>query len=541
MPQLGESVAEGTIGKWLKQVGDRVDKYEPIVEVITDKVNAEVPSPFEGTLTEILVQEGETVPNNAEIAVIEGAADGASQAASDGAAPATAGEAPAATDGATAAAETDGTATATGASQSGPAPAVTPESAGQATSTGPNVESAEGQHSEPAGGSSNGREPTILGTGHGPAGSDERRTEESRPAAGAAAAATAAAPSQTQPIPEYEGRVTPAVRRLAREHGIDLALVTGTGHSGRVTREDVLGFIEQQRAGDAPATRPEAAAATASSAAPAPAAPTPPASPAAPAAGQPAPAAQPAAQAQAPAPPKAAGDELKPITPMRKAIAAHMVQAKSTAPHAYTTVEVDMSGVVALRDANKRAYEAQEGVSLSFVPFITKAVVEALRRHADLNAHWTADGLLRKRDINIGIAVAVDDGLIVPVIKNADTLSINGLNRQVQDLAARARANRLKLDDIQGGTFTVNNTGWFGSVSSQPIVNVPEVAILSMEAIVKRPVVIETPQGDTIGIRPIMNVCVSFDHRATDGAQIGRFVQDVRRWLESVDSQTAIW
>jgi 2-oxoisovalerate dehydrogenase E2 component (dihydrolipoyl transacylase) len=229
------------------------------------------------------------------------------------------------------------------------------------------------------------------------------------------------------------------------------------------------------------------------------------------------------------------------MTPMRKAIAVHMVQSKTQAPHAYTTVEVDMSGVVALRNANKSEYEAREGVALSFVPIVTKAVVEALRRHPDINSHWTDEGLLRKRDINIGIAVAVDDGLVVPVVKNADQLSINGLNRAVQDLAARARANRLKLEDVQGGTFTVNNTGWFGSVASQQVVNVPEVAILSMEAIVKRPVVIETPAGDTIGIRPMMNVCVSFDHRATDGAQIGRFVQDVRRWLESVDAQTAIW
>ena len=229
------------------------------------------------------------------------------------------------------------------------------------------------------------------------------------------------------------------------------------------------------------------------------------------------------------------------MTPMRKAIVAQMVKAKSTAPHAYTTVEVDMSGVVALRDSAKAAYQSREGVALSFVPFVTKAVVEALRRHPDLNAHWTDQGVLRRHRINIGIAVAVDDGLVVPVIHDADTLSISGLNKAVQDLAGRARAGRLMLEDIQAGTFTVNNTGWFGSVASQPIVNVPEVAILSMEAIVKRPVVIETPHGDTIGIRPMMNVCVSFDHRATDGAQIGRFVADVRKWLESVDADTPIW
>jgi 2-oxoisovalerate dehydrogenase E2 component (dihydrolipoyl transacylase) len=419
MPQLGESVAEGTIGRWLKQVGDHVDKYEPIVEVITDKVNAEVPSPFEGTLTAILVQEGETVPNNAEIAVIDGAGEAVA--------------APAA-----------------------PTPAAPVAPSGNGT------------------------------TGHGPAGSDER------------------------PVAEYEGRVTPAVRRLAREQSIDLSLVAGTGHAGRVTREDVLAYIERRRTGAAqPAPAPVSAPASAS--------------------------------APAPASVPAAGDELRPMTPMRKAIVAQMVKAKTTAPHAYMTVEVDMSGVAALRDSAKAAYQSREGVALSFVPFVTKAVVEALRRHPDLNAHWTDQGVLRRHRINIGIAVAVDDGLVVPVVHDADTLSISGLNKAVQDLAGRARAGRLMLEDIQGGTFTVNNTGWFGSVASQPIVNVPEVAILSMEAIVKRPVVIETPHGDTIGIRPMMNVCVSFDHRATDGAQIGRFVADVRKWLESVDADTSIW
>jgi 2-oxoisovalerate dehydrogenase E2 component (dihydrolipoyl transacylase) len=175
------------------------------------------------------------------------------------------------------------------------------------------------------------------------------------------------------------------------------------------------------------------------------------------------------------------------------------------------------------------------------VAIVAKAVVEALRKHPDLNAHWTDDGLLRKGHINLGIAVAVDDGLIVPVIKDADQLSIHGLNVAIQDYATRARANKLRLDDIQGGTFTLNNTGWFGSVASQPIVNVPEVAIVSMEAIVKRPVVIESAAGDAIAIRPMMNLCTSFDHRATDGAQVGRFVQDVRRWLESVDGSTSIW
>jgi 2-oxoisovalerate dehydrogenase E2 component (dihydrolipoyl transacylase) len=226
---------------------------------------------------------------------------------------------------------------------------------------------------------------------------------------------------------------------------------------------------------------------------------------------------------------------------MRRAIAAHMVKAKQTAPHAYTTVEVDMTSAVALREQLRAQYQARAGTSLSYVALVAKAVTEALRRHADLNGHWTDEGLMRRQHVNLGIAVAVDDGLIVPVIKDADQLSIHGLNLAIQDFAARARANRLRLEDIQGGTFTLNNTGWFGSVASQPIINVPEVAILSMEAIVKRPVVVEGPAGDAIAIRSIMNVCTSFDHRATDGAQIGRFVQDVRAWLQSVGPQTSVW
>ncbi len=200
-----------------------------------------------------------------------------------------------------------------------------------------------------------------------------------------------------------------------------------------------------------------------------------------------------------------------------------------------------MSAVVRLRESTKRDYQAQEGIGLSYVAFVTKAAVEALRRHPDFNGHYTEEGHWLRRQVNVGVAVAVDDGLVVPVIKNADGLSIHGLNRAINDLADRARSNRLRLDDIQGGTFTVDNTGWTGSILTQPIINVPEVAILTMEAIVKRPVVVETAGGDALAIRPVMNMCLGFDHRATDGAQAGRFVGDIRRWLESVDSGTAIW
>ena len=490
MPQLGESVAEGTIGKWLKNIGDHVDKYEPIVEVVTDKVNAEVPSPFEGTLTEILVKEGETVPNNAEIAVIEGAgaeADAAPPAESPGGGKST--DAPAA----------EAPASAPKAEAPVPAPSASAAPAAPAATAAPVAPAA------PAASESG---------GHGPAGSDERRVEEMQPVA----ATSASNGNGSASVASYEGRMTPAVRRLAREHGVDLAKVQGTGHSGRVTREDVMRFVESGGASAAPAPAAAAATAPAASAAP-----------------------PPAAAASAPAPsPVAEGDSLKPQSPMRKAIAAQMTKALQV-PAAYTTIEVDMSGVVRLRESLKREYQAQEGIGLSYVAFVTKAAVEALKRHADFNGRYTDEGLWRRKAINVGCAVAVEDGLIVPVIHNADQLSIHGLNRAIYDLADRARTNHLRLDDIQGGTFTVDNTGWTGSVLTQPIINVPEVAILTMESIIKRSVVLETPQGDTLGIRPIMNMCLGFDHRATDGAQAGLFFGDIKRWLESVDEATAIW
>jgi 2-oxoisovalerate dehydrogenase E2 component (dihydrolipoyl transacylase) len=329
--------------------------------------------------------------------------------------------------------------------------------------------------------------------------------------------------------------VTPAVRRLARENGVDLAMVRGTGHGGRVTREDVLNFVAS-RAGIAPS-------AAGSPAAPPPVFAAPMTAPAQGASAFPPPVAPPAAPGPSTGAPPAVlgeGDQLKPMTQMRRGIATQMARAVSV-PMAYLTLEVDMSGVVALRDAMKREYEAREGIGLSYVAFVTKAAVEALRRHPDINGHWTDQGLLRRAHINVSVAVAVDDGLIAPVIHDADRLSINGLNRAVVDLADRARGNRLRLEDLQGGTFTVDNTGWFGSVVSAPIVNVPEIAILTMEAIQRRPVVVDTPVGEAIAIRPMMYICSSFDHRATDGAQMGRFMQDVKRWLESVDAQTAIW
>ena len=225
---------------------------------------------------------------------------------------------------------------------------------------------------------------------------------------------------------------------------------------------------------------------------------------------------------------------------MRRAIATQMTKALAV-PVAFTVIDVDMSGVVGLRDRTKGQYQAQEGISLTYDAFVAKATVEALKRHADFNAHYTEEGHWRRQQVNLGIAVAVEDGLVVPVIKDADRLSIHGLNRAIRDLAERSRANKLTLDDIQGGTFTLDNTGWTGSIITAPIINAPQVGILTMESIVKRPVVVETGNGDLIGIKPMMYMTLGFDHRATDGAQAGRFVADVKRWLEAVDSTTAIW
>ena len=476
MPQLGESVAEGTIGKWLKQPGDHVAKYEPLLEVITDKVNAEVPSPFEGTLTKILAEEGATVPNNAEIAIIEAVGEGSAAAI--------------------------------------PAePVAPPQAAGTAAAAAPAPATATA--------------PTPVGARASTSGNGSTNGTDAM-ASASPSAATAPAAGDGDP----DARMTPAVRRLLREHDLSPAQIVGTGHSGRITRDDVIAFVEAQRTGQLIATPASSAASAAARSATA----------------GPSAAAQASAPLAAP-PPAGAGvtfdpgkdEQLIPWTQMRKGVANAMLRSKTTVPHAYTMVEVDVSGLVRLRNANKAAYQAREEISLSYVPFVIKAVVEALRKHPRLNAHWTEDGLLVKRRIGVAVAVAIEDGLITPVIQDADTLSINGLNHAVIDLANRARSNKLRLDDLNGGTITVNNTGWFGSVASQSIVNTPQVVIVNLEAIVKRPVVHEAPEGDVIAVRSMMNLPAAFDHRATDGAQIGRFVADVKAWLESIGPDTAIF
>jgi 2-oxoisovalerate dehydrogenase E2 component (dihydrolipoyl transacylase) len=505
MPQLGESVAEGTIGKWLKQPGDTVEKYEPLLEVITDKVNAEVPSPFAGVLKEILVEEGATVPNNAEIAIIETADESNGTSAAKNEAPLAAADKAAPTE-------------------------------------------------EPA---------------NGPAGSDERPAAvavapvpepapatpapaaPAAPAAATAATAASAAPAAPTAIAadapgNPDARMTPAVRRLLREHGLTAAQIVGTGGGGRITRDDVTNYVESQRTGQ-PVGGQSAAAATApaqptaaSGAAPAVQPPAAAAPIPAPAPSGPAPARVAASGGTSIAFPDGADEYLVPMTQMRKGIAAQMTKAL-LAPHAYVQMEVDVTRLVAFRERAKRDYQAKEGIGLSFVPFIVKASAEALKRNPTFNAHWTEQGLMAKRRVNVGVAVAVDEGLIVPVIRDADQLSIHGLNVAIADVAARAKAGKFKLDDFGGGTFTVDNTGYLGTNMVMPILNVPEVGIVTMEAITKRPVVVSTAEGDVIAIRPIMNMVLGVDHRANDGAGGAALLRDIKAWLEAVGPDTPIY
>jgi 2-oxoisovalerate dehydrogenase E2 component (dihydrolipoyl transacylase) len=306
----------------------------------------------------------------------------------------------------------------------------------------------------------------------------------------------------TEIVDEMEllrARSSPVVRRIAEEHHVDLQQVTGSGIGGRVTKRDILAFLETRAAPEPVSTRPVVA--------------------------------KPAAVKLEP------GDEAITITPMRRAIAEHMVRSEQTAPHVTTVMEVDMTNAVALRSAMKEEFRRREGIDLTFIPFAIKATTLALRDHPRLNAVWDEERIIHRGAIHVGVAVGLDDGLIVPVIRNADRLSIAGLMHAVADLAGRARAGTLKPDEVTGGTFTVNNPGTFGSIVSTPIVVQPQVAILATEAIVKRPVVID----DMIAIRSMMNLSLSFDHRVLDGLAAARFLQQVKRWLESVSSETSLY
>jgi 2-oxoisovalerate dehydrogenase E2 component (dihydrolipoyl transacylase) len=498
MPQLGESVTEGTIERWLVKEGDTVEQYDPLFEVVTDKVNAEVPAEVGGTIAKILVPDGETVAVGTPVAEID--AEGGAAVAEEPAAEAPVAEAPA-----------EEPAQPEAAADAGQEAVEEQEQAPAAAEAAPAAEAARAP--EPAPAPEPPAQPEPAAPEPKPAAAEAPATQEAAPGGGNGAAA----------------RMTPAVRRLVREHGIDVAQLSGSGAGGRVTRDDVLAFIDKgapaaASAAPAPAEQPRAAAP-----------PTP--APAQPEAAAPAPAARPAPPS-VPAP--SGGDVELPLTQMRKGIAKKMTQVKQTVPHAYTVVEVDMTNVVKWREANNMAFKAREGAALSYVAVVVKAVTETLRKHPTLNSQFADDKIILKQAMNIGIAVAVDNGLIVPVIANADQLSISGVNARIRDISSRAQSGKLRLDELQGGTFTVNNTGWFGSVVSMPIINAPEVAILSMEAIVKRPRVIEVDDADVIAIRHMMNMTCSFDHRVLDGAQVGFFLADVRKFLEEWDANTSI-
>ena len=480
LPQVGESVVEGTIGKWLKQPGDAIARYEPLVEVVTDKVTMEVPSPVDGALLKILAAEGETVPMGAPIAEVETAA---------GAAPASAAavaesvpEMPAAVP---------------------PAAAIPPQSAPSAAP--PQPAAAEPPTPDASRIGYLNTAATMVGPTGGGAGDmadpEKPPADAGRPAAMASAAPEIPSLPAAETVAPASPRLSPAVRRLAREHSVDLSRLAGSGMGGRITRDDVLQYLESGAAAIDAAAR----------------------------------AMEPAATAADPA--SADGEETYiALTPVRRMIAAAMVRSVSQIPHAWSATEVDVTNLVAARTALRAAFQQREGVALTYLPFVLRALTAALRENPTFNAAWGEDQIILKRRLNIGLAVAAPAGLVVPVIPDADRLSLAGLAHAVADLTQRARQGRLTLADVQGGTFTLNNTGALGSTVSQPIINHPQAAILTTEAIQKRPVVI----NDAIAIRSMMNLCLSFDHRINDGAEAGAFIQSLKGRLESLNPDAAL-
>jgi 2-oxoisovalerate dehydrogenase E2 component (dihydrolipoyl transacylase) len=461
MPKLGESVTEGTIGKWLKQPGEKVNKYDLLVEVQTDKVNTEIPSPVAGTLKEVRVEEGQTVPIGTLLATFD-TADGDVAAASPAAA---AGRAPA---------------------QAAQRPQPTPPQTNDAASPGPS--SAGSAASQP-------RPPSWA-------------PSMSSPSSAATATAERADLSEV--------RATPAVRKLAAENGIDISQIDGTGLGGRVSKKDIEDYIASGAA--APAQQPQAGRPTAASQVV-----------------SSGPASIPARQAP---PTSLAGDELVPLSQMRRAIANNMVQAWS-APHAHAVMEIDMTALMKYREKVRGDFQAREGFDLSPAAFICKAAVEALRTVPLVNSSFTDQGVIAHREINLGYAVALgDEGLVVPVIRDADGKSLAGLMRSIRDVVDRAKARRLTFDDFYGGTFTVNNTGPLGTIISSPIVPPGQAAIISSESIVKRLVVTD---DDAIAIRQRMNLVIGFDHRVIDGATAAKFLQTMRNWLQEVGPTVPVY
>ncbi|MCY7670597.1 2-oxo acid dehydrogenase subunit E2 [Bacillus altitudinis] len=411
MPQLGESVTEGTISKWLVSPGDHVNKYDPIAEVMTDKVNAEVPSSFTGTITKLAAAEGDTLQVGEVFCEIE--VEGSAQQSAK-------------------------------------------------------IEEAPAQDEAPE-------------------------------------------PDQTNVDQSQKKRYSPAVLRLADEHGIDLTAVQGTGAGGRITRKDLLKLIESGGVKETAAPVSEGTGQT-----------------------------EPAQPSQAKAAPSISsmpGDVELPVTPIRQAIAANMLRSKHEIPHAWTMMEVDVTNLVTRRNQLKDQFKAKEGFNLTFFAFFVKAVAQALKEFPEMNSMWAGDKIVQKKAINVSIAVATDDALFVPVIKDADEKTIKGIAKEIHELASKVRQGKLKQSDMEGGTFTVNNTGSFGSVQSMGIINYPQAAILQVESIVKRPMIV----NGMIAARDMVNLCLSLDHRVLDGLVCGRFLQRIKQILEGIDEETSVY
>jgi 2-oxoglutarate dehydrogenase E2 component (dihydrolipoamide succinyltransferase) len=417
MPQMGESIAEGTITRWMKAIGETVGRDEPLFEISTDKVDAEIPSPAAGTLVEVKHKEGETVPVNQVVGVLE---------------------------------------TEAGATASAPAPAPAPAAA--------------------------------VPPAPAPA------PAKAAPEPPQAKAAATPQPAPAAPSGDGGGFVSPVVRKIAAEHGVDPGKVPGTGAGGRVTKKDMLDFIEKggKAAAPAPAPRP----------------------------------------VEAPAFRSGERVERVQMTQMRKRIAEHMIESRRTSAHVHSVFEIDVTHMMKLRQKFKGVYEERHGVKLTVTPFVVRGIVPALRAFPVVNSSVEGEEIVYKKDINVGIAVALDWGLIVPVVRNADELSMAGLARRINDLAERARTKKLNPDEVQGGTFTITNPGIFGGLYGLPIINQPQVAILGMGGIQKRPVVVE---DDAIAIRQMMYVSMSYDHRVVDGAVADQFLAMVKKNLESFD------
>jgi pyruvate dehydrogenase E2 component (dihydrolipoamide acetyltransferase) len=475
MPQMGESIAEGTLSRWIKKVGEPVKRDEPIFEISTDKVDAEIPAPTAGVLTEILVQEGQTVAVQTVVARIDTEAGAGAAEKKPAAAP---------SPGAPAPAKPAAPASAPPAPVA-PAPMRPPRTSGEtATPAAPTRSAAPATASAPAG--------ELRAVGDATGGNGAAETAEER----------------------LKRKSTPLVRRMAAEHNVDISSISGTGLAGRVTKNDITSYIEagtagQRGSGEAPA---QVSSRSAPSASP------PPRLPASPLA--------PAATVD-----PWEGDRIEPWSRIRKLTADHMVMSRRVSPHVNTVFEIDYTRIVHIRAQQKKAY-AERGVNLTYLAFITKVVADNLRKHPVLNSAVSGESTLLRRDINIGIAVALDWGLIVPVIKHTDELSLLGVARAINDLGERARTKKLSPDEVQKGTFTITNPGVFGSVIGTPIINQPQAAILCVGSIEKQPAVITVDGSDMIAIRTKGMLSLAFDHRIVDGADADRFMADVKAGLQ---------